>query len=82
MLNLIEELRKLEAVLPEEPPIPLLAIYLKYAPLYHKDYIHSSFIHNRQKLEKTDVPQLKNGYRKCCSFILWNTVQLLKRRTS
>jgi hypothetical protein len=27
-----------------------------------------------------DVPQLKNGYRKCGSFTQWNTTQLLKKQ--
>ena len=27
-----------------------------------------------------DVPQLKNGYRKCDSFTQWNTIQLLKTK--
>jgi hypothetical protein len=29
-----------------------------------------------------DVPQWKNGYRKCSSFTQWNTMQLLRMRTS
>jgi hypothetical protein len=33
-------------------------------------YVHSSPIYNSQKLEKNqDVPQQKNGYRKCGTFI-------------
>jgi hypothetical protein len=29
----------------------------------------------------TDVPQPKNGYRKCGSFTQWNTIHVLKTRT-
>jgi hypothetical protein len=29
-----------------------------------------------------EVPQPKNGFRKCGSFTQWNTMQLLKIRTS
>jgi hypothetical protein len=29
-----------------------------------------------------DAPQLENGYRKYGSFTQWNTIQLLKTRTS
>ena len=91
ILNLIEELRKLEIVLPEKPALPLLVIYpnthtLWYAPTYHKHMCSSLFIEALfiigRNLKKTDVPKLKNGYRKCHSFTQWNTAQLLKRRTS
>jgi hypothetical protein len=35
-----------------------------------------------QKLEKkTDVPQERNGYRKCDTFTQWSTTQLLKTMT-
>jgi hypothetical protein len=37
-------LRKLEIVLPEDPDIPLLGIYLKDAPPYHKDMCSTMFI--------------------------------------
>ena len=58
-------LRKLEIVLPEDPAIPILGIYMKDAPPYHKDTCSSMFtavliITNKQKLEKNpDVPQQK-----------------------
>jgi hypothetical protein len=29
-----------------------------------------------------DVPQWKNGYRKCGTFTQWNTTQILKTTTS
>jgi hypothetical protein len=42
-------------------------------------YVHSSLIYNSQKLEKNpDVPQQKNGYRKCGTFTQQSTTQLLK----
>ena len=37
-------LRKLEIVLPEDPTIPLLGIYPKDAPPYHKDMCSTIFI--------------------------------------
>ena len=37
-------LRKLEIVLLEDPAIPLLGIYPKYAPPYHKDTGSTMFI--------------------------------------
>jgi hypothetical protein len=58
-------LRKEDIVLPEDPAIPLLGIYPKDAPLYHRGICStvfiSSFIHNSQTLKITNVPQLKNG---------------------
>jgi hypothetical protein len=46
-------LRNLEIILPEDSAIPILGIYPKEVPPYHKDYAHSSFIHSSQKLETT-----------------------------
>jgi hypothetical protein len=37
-------LRKFEIVLPEDPAIPLLSIYPKVAPPYHKDRCSTMFI--------------------------------------
>jgi hypothetical protein len=37
-------LRKMKIVLPEDPPIPLLGIYSKDAPPYHKDMCSTMFI--------------------------------------
>ena len=37
-------LKILEVVLPEEPAIPLLGIYPKGAPSYHKDTFSTTFI--------------------------------------
>jgi hypothetical protein len=57
-------LRKLKIVLHEDPGIPLLHIYPKETLTYNKDI---SLSYNSQKLEATDVPEQKNGYRKCDS---------------
>jgi hypothetical protein len=37
-------LRKLDIVFPEDPDIPLLGIYPKYAPTYNKDTCSTMFI--------------------------------------
>jgi hypothetical protein len=39
-------LRKLEIVLPEDPVIPLLGIYPKDAPPYHKDVCSTMFMNS------------------------------------
>jgi hypothetical protein len=45
--------------LPEDPAIPLLGIYPEDAPTYNKEtcftVVHSSLIHNRQELERTQM---------------------------
>jgi hypothetical protein len=41
-------------------------------------YVHSSLIYNSQKLERTQIPQQRNGYKKCGTFTQWSTTQLLK----
>jgi len=64
-------LRKLETVLPEDPAVLLLHIYPKDAPSDHKDTCSTMFIAALFIIEtrnNPDVPQLKNGYRKCGSF--------------
>jgi hypothetical protein len=48
-------LRKLDIILPEDPAILLLEIYPEVTPICNKvmlHFVHSSFIHNRQKLKK------------------------------
>jgi hypothetical protein len=76
-------LRKLDIVLPEDPAIPLLGIYPEDAPTCNKDicftmFIAALFIIARSWGKKTDVPQQRNRYRKCDTFTLWSTMQLLK----
>jgi hypothetical protein len=62
-------LRKLEIVLPEDPAIPLLGIYPKNVSPYQKDTCSIMFITAlliiSKSWKKTNVPQWKNGYRKC-----------------
>jgi hypothetical protein len=58
-------LRKLEIVVSEDPAISLLDIYPKGALPHHiqghmLQCVHSSLIHNRQKLEATQM-SLKRG---------------------
>jgi hypothetical protein len=65
-------LRKLDIVLPEDPPIPPLGIYAKDAPTYNKDtsspmFIAALFIIDRS-WKNPDVLQQMNGYRKYGTF--------------
>jgi hypothetical protein len=73
-------------VLPEDPTIAFLGIYPKDVPLYLKDMYYTMFIAVLFILARsgnnTDVQQLKNGYRKCGSFIQLNTIQRLKMKKS
>ena len=41
-------------------------------------YVHSSLIYNSQKLERTQMPLNRNGYRKCGTFTKWSTTKLFK----
>jgi hypothetical protein len=52
-------LRKLDTVLPEDPEIPLLGIDPEDVPTGNKDTCSTMFI------AAPDVPQHRNGYRKC-----------------
>jgi hypothetical protein len=74
----------LEIDLPEDTPIPLLVIYPKSAPPYHRGtgfamFIVALFVTARNW--KYPVPGQKNGYRKCGSFTQWNTAPVLSTRT-
>jgi hypothetical protein len=74
-------LRKLDIVLPEDPTIPFLCIYPEDAPTCSKDtcstmFIAALFIIGRSRGKKLDVPQQRNGYRKCGTFTQWSTMQL------
>jgi hypothetical protein len=71
----------LDIVLPEDPAIPLLGIYSDI-PSGIKNtcitmFIAALFIIARS-WKDTDVPQQRNGYRKCDTFTQWSTMQLLK----
>jgi hypothetical protein len=52
-------LRKLDIVISEDPAIPLLGIHPEDVPTCNKGhmlhYVHSSFIYNSQKLERTHM---------------------------
>jgi hypothetical protein len=58
-------LKKLGIVLPQDPVVPLLGIYPKDAPPYHKDTCSTMFLAILLKIQETgnnlDVPQSKNG---------------------
>jgi hypothetical protein len=78
-------LRKLGIVLSQNLAIPLLGIYPKYTSPYHKDtcltiFIASFFIIAR-KQKQSRCPST-DEYRKCGTFTQWNTIRLLKTRTS
>ena len=79
-------LRKLEIGLHQDPAIPLLGIYPKDAPLYHRDTCSTMFIAALFVIKNTrnnlDVSQLKNEYRKCGISTQWNTTQPFKTKTS
>jgi hypothetical protein len=71
----------LDIVLPEDPAIPLWGIYPKYAPTYSKYTCSTMFMAALFIIEdgkNPDVPQQRNGYRKCGTFTQWSTTQLLK----
>ena len=78
-------LRKLEIVLPEDPAIPLLGIYPEDVPPSHKDICStmlSSFIHNKQKLETTQIPSTKEWRQKMWLIYTRTTTHPLKTRIS
>jgi hypothetical protein len=78
-------LRKLDIVLMEDTAISLLGIYPEDFPTGNKNTCSTMFIaalfivaRSWKKQNKTDVPQQRNGYRKCGTFTQWSTTQLLK----
>ena len=72
----------MDIVLLEDPEIPLLGIYPKDALTCNKDTCSTMFIAalfiKREAGNNLDVPQQRNGYRKCGTFTQWNTKQLFK----
>jgi hypothetical protein len=80
----------LELVLPEDPDIPLLGIYPKDASPYHKDtcttmFIAALLVISRSWKEPRCPSENMDGQewiQKMCSFTQWDTIQLLKTRTS
>jgi hypothetical protein len=76
----------LDIVLPEDPAIPHLGIYPEDAPTGYKDTCSTMFIAAlfiiargwKEAGKNPDVPQQKNGYRKCGTFTQRSTTKLLK----
>jgi hypothetical protein len=75
-------LRKLDIVPQEDPAIPPLGIYPEEVPTYNKHTYSTMFTAAlfiiARSWKKPDVPQQKNGHRKCGTFTQWSTTQLLK----
>ena len=72
-------LRKLDIVLLDDPAIPLLGIYPEDAPICNKGtystmFIAALFITEAGK--NPNVPQQRNGHRKCGIFTQRSTMQL------
>ena len=69
-------------VLPEDPATPLLGIYPEDVPTGNKSTCSTMFIAVLFIIARAgknpDVPQQRNGYRKCGTFTQWSTTQLLK----
>jgi len=79
-------LRKLEIGLPEDPAIPFLGIYPKDVSSCHRGSCSTMFIVALFVIPEPGnnpvVLKWKYGQRKCGSFTQWNTVQLLRMKTS
>jgi hypothetical protein len=76
-------LRKLDIVLLEDPPIPLLGIYPEDVPTDKKNtcstmFIAALFIIARSWKEPR-CPSTEEWIQKMCTFTQWSTTQLLKR---
>ena len=73
-------LRKLEIILLKDPAIALLGMYPKDAPTYNKNTCSTMLIAALFIIPEAgihlDVPQQRNGYRKCDTFTQWSTTQL------
>jgi hypothetical protein len=79
-------LRKLDIVLSEDPAIPLLGIYPEDSPMCNKDTCSTMFIATlliiTEARKNPDVPQERNGYRKCGTFTQCSITQILKTMNS
>ena len=76
-------LRKLGIVLPQDPAIPHLSMYPEDVPPSHKDICStmlSSFIHNKQKLETTQIPSTKEWRQKMWLIYTRTTTHPLKKQ--
>ena len=73
---------KLDIVLWKNPAIPLLGIYAEDVPTGNKNTCSTMFIAalfmKARNWKNPDVPQQRNGYRKCDTFAQRHTSQLLK----
>jgi hypothetical protein len=73
----------LDIVLLIDPTVPFLGIYPEDASTCNKHtcstmFISALFIIARSWKKNLDVPQQRDGYRKCDTFTQWSTTQLLK----
>jgi hypothetical protein len=72
----------MDIVLPEDTAIPLLGINPEDAPTGNKDTCATMFIAAlfiiAEAGKNPDIPQERNGYRKCGTYTQWSTTQLLK----
>ena len=72
----------MDIVIPEDPTIPLLGMYPEDVPTGNKNTCSTMFIAALFIIAKAgknpDVPQQRNGYRKCGTFTQWHTTQQLK----
>jgi hypothetical protein len=77
-------LRKLAIDQPKDRAIPLLGIYSKDVPPFHRDTFSTIFISAlliiARSWKQSRCPSPSNGYRKCGLFTQWNTIQLLRTR--
>jgi hypothetical protein len=72
----------LDIVLLEDPAIPLLGIYPENVPTCNKHACSTMFIAAlfiiARSWKEPDVPQQRNGFRKCNTFTQWSITQQLK----
>jgi hypothetical protein len=68
-------LRKLDIILPEDPAIPLLGRYPEEVPPGNKNTFSTMFIAALFIIagKNPDIPQQRNGYRKCSTFTKCST---------
>jgi hypothetical protein len=66
----------------EDPAIPLWGTYPEDVPTCNEDTCYTMFIASLfikpEAGKYPDVPQQRNGYRKCDIFTEWSTAQLLR----
>ena len=76
----------MDIVLLEDPAIPILGKNVEDVPTGNKDTCSTMFIAAlfiiAEAGKNPDVPQQRNGYRKCGTFTQWSTTQLLKTMKS